>query len=240
MHIFATTPFKGVPAEGCQPDCIEPLACAGNARYEDLVRRVESLAEAHAGHAQLFRVAEFWGDRARLHRYMATGARGRARSLPHMLVITQSKQRPTLSRQLPVAQPLTPHVGQQCLLRKVSPWWRACGDRGSKISCLWVLSMMMQSSGMTACLMPGPSPCNAAPVLAAPLRRQRPLRPHLVHSRSRSEHVRARGHGGMGVPAPAGDREARRAAGPPRRLQRAPACLAAGAGASCSRLSINM
>jgi hypothetical protein len=48
--------------------------CIGDARGEALLRRVESLAEAHGGHAQLADICEFAGDPARLHAHMAAGA----------------------------------------------------------------------------------------------------------------------------------------------------------------------
>jgi len=38
-----------------------------------LLDRVESLAQAHAAHAQLFELCEFWGDQGRLHEHMAIG-----------------------------------------------------------------------------------------------------------------------------------------------------------------------
>jgi hypothetical protein len=40
------------------------------AEGEALLRRVESLAEAHRGYAQLFRISEFTGDRERLFEHM--------------------------------------------------------------------------------------------------------------------------------------------------------------------------
>jgi hypothetical protein len=54
------------------------LACvSGDGRGEALLQRVESLAQAHAAHAQLFDLCEFLGDRGRLHDHMAASV------LPH-------------------------------------------------------------------------------------------------------------------------------------------------------------
>ncbi|BDA43944.1 Nuclear pore complex protein NUP133 [Coccomyxa sp. Obi] len=46
----------------------------GDSCGEALLQRVESLAQAHAAHAQLFDLCEFLGDRARLHDHMAANA----------------------------------------------------------------------------------------------------------------------------------------------------------------------
>ncbi len=46
---------------------------AGNARGEALLSRVESVAEAHSAHAQLFDLCELLADRKRLSLHMSAG-----------------------------------------------------------------------------------------------------------------------------------------------------------------------
>lgn len=48
--------------------------CAGDPTGEVLLQRVESLAQAHDAHAQMFELCEFLGDQERLHRFMTSGS----------------------------------------------------------------------------------------------------------------------------------------------------------------------